>query len=433
MTVYFLPSEQKWVIIYPITCVVYKNTSNELIFTIKEVSQIKEIKKEEAKTEKGICVICKEEREIVGGICKDCLDNLIKKVYNNPHCRKCSKFLNVDTPFTFLPIKYSSKEEKYEPFCMYCKEIVKEKAFICKECKKVFLFQFINGIKIKKYYFCKNCYPKHFPVKRYSYKPSPIFHTSSHCKSRPFYGLELEIEFKEIPEKFSAIRDKENAYEYYTILAEKANKIKNFLRKMGLENFIYLKMDASIGGLEIVSHPFSEEWWKENKRKIRKLLFYLKKIKATSYATGRCGLHVHVSKPTKYYYRKIWLFFQKNYYYIKEISQRGKNEFCNFPTFLNPFSYFDKLYYLNDHYYALNLGHTSTLEIRFFRGTLNSTVLLGIIQFIFATMLFTTLHPTTFLAEKVSWRAFIKWCKENNYSDFIKFWKEFAKKRKIED
>lgn len=121
-------------------------------------------------------------------------------------------------------------------------------------------------------------------------------------------------------------------------------------------------LDASGG--EIVTIPLSParlgnvRWYK--------LLSELASLGCRSHDGSHCGLHVHVSR--KYLSEDSWkrlhLFIVKYQGFFKAISRRdgGRN---------NPYSYCEFNRDRRNKYRAVNFLHDSTIEFRFFRGTLN--------------------------------------------------------------
>ncbi len=78
---------------------------------------------------------------------------------------------------------------------------------------------------------------------------------------------------------------------------EMANRTLNF---MGRED-IYVVHDGSLnrspmGGIEIVSHPMTWEYYRENSDRWTELLMKLREWGGQSFRPGTAGLHYHMSK-----------------------------------------------------------------------------------------------------------------------------------------
>jgi len=402
------------------------------VYSLEEDSDLIEDATELKRKRETVCPICGEKKEIKGRICDECLEKIRESNFQIPRCPICKRqhLSMIMTHPKVTKIHYSKKEVVSRECCVYC---AKYEYFVCNKCNKLYKFEYSDGVLIKGYYYCGRCYPNKFPVRRYSYKPAPLYYFIN--QKEYFMGFELEIEFKELEQGVMRhLRSSNKAYRYYSVLAEKALKIKRYLRKLGLKDFIYLKMDASVGGFELVSHPFTFEWYKKNKQKIEKLFKYIKKIDGISYTTGHCGLHIHITKPPKEEIRKIWYFCQTKYRYITKIAQRGSQHYCYFPTYsfysgirLHLFRDTYRDYILQSHYHALNILSGITLEFRFFRGTLNFKVFSGIITFVEAIRDFCKTHSLAYCF-KCSWQDFIKFAKENYYHDLVYLWNKIEKR-----
>jgi len=122
------------------------------------------------------------------------------------------------------------------------------------------------------------------PILNYNHKPTPQFHDDrEHAilrkqpKPRCFYGIEIEVE----QNIRVASVDRDTAAE-------------DLEAAMG--GLVYCKHDGSLRqGFEIVSHPFSWEWFVKHKDAF-KPVFALGRKGYRSYDTSTCGFHVHMSR-----------------------------------------------------------------------------------------------------------------------------------------
>lgn len=121
-------------------------------------------------------------------------------------------------------------------------------------------------------------------------------------------------------------------------------------------------LDASGG--EIVTIPLSPA--KLGNCRWYKLLSELASVGCRSHDGGHCGLHVHVSRKflSENSWKRLHLFILKYKTFFQAISRRdgGRN---------NPYSYCEFNKDRRNKYRAVNFLHDSTIEFRFFRGTLN--------------------------------------------------------------
>jgi len=155
------------------------------------------------------------------------------------------------------------------------------------------------------------------------------------------------------------------------------------------ENYpeMYCKRDGSLhNGFEVVSHPFSWEWYKDNRKRIDVLLNRLQEKGFRSFTANTCGIHVHLSKKafsTIHLFKFLKLFYEpKNFKFVKLISQRdagssrGDCQWGNYPEGQDAKTQQDKVNNKKDcphkynRYTAVNLCNGSTIEVRIFRGNL---------------------------------------------------------------
>ena len=113
-------------------------------------------------------------------------------------------------------------------------------------------------------------------IHEHSYKPNPRFYKGRRAGNETlFMGFELEIETGGC--------------------GQSRDELSQEVRR--LAPFTYCKRDGSLSsGFEVVSHPLSWRWVKQNKERLVGLLTFLDKAGAKSYETTTCGLHVHMSK-----------------------------------------------------------------------------------------------------------------------------------------
>ena len=206
-------------------------------------------------------------------------------------------------------------------------------------------------------------------IRAYSYKPNPIFFVGKNEKAyndsdpkerRLVFGFELEVE------------NTENLFPN--------SKCVEFLNEL-MPELLYFKTDTSIDyGFEIVSHPMTYQYYKENKSKFDQFLAKCVELGLRSYDTTTCGLHISLSRKafTESTYLKFVNFFNNtnNHTLLKKISQRVDFYYCQVSRFASrneqiKLSKIKKRGAIDTkRYQALNLQNNATLEIRMFRGTL---------------------------------------------------------------
>jgi len=141
----------------------------------------------------------------------------------------------------------------------------------------------------------------------------------------------------------------------------------------------YAKYDGSVPtGFEIVSHPFTFDYFRRDMRKDwESMLRSLKEDGLTSFKTETCGMHVHISKSafTNYHlYRflRIWYFSKRFTLWLSKRNEHSFNMYAGFNKEGSfPIARKAKDKYYPEKYESINLAHPASVEIRIFRGTLH--------------------------------------------------------------
>jgi hypothetical protein len=194
----------------------------------------------------------------------------------------------------------------------------------------------------------------------YSYKPNPRFNKMAWENTR-YLGIELEVEHK------STARE---------IFAE---RVKKWLEAHKLNKLVYFKNDGSLSnGIEIVFHPFTLKSFHKNFPG-KDFLEHLK-TQGGDVSSGKCGMHVHVSKEklsTEQLIKGKW-FFYKCSDFLKIFSGRNRFDYCHFEKEPGNDPYDQDF----GRHSAFNVaGSTKTLEIRIFNATLEYRKFLANLQF----------------------------------------------------
>lgn len=187
-------------------------------------------------------------------------------------------------------------------------------------------------------------------------------------------GLEIEIEAK----------NTRNSDEYEDEESEDESSLTDKLASLdyAIKKFIpgqaYVCNDGSLrDGCEIVTAPRTLTEIKQNYHNYYKLLKKLKRSGYQSHDSGRCGLHIHISKKAMLDHKWISLKRTLARYqtFFKAISRR------NNPNSMNPF-YYCNFTGAHGRFMALNTQNYHTNEFRFFRGTLKPESFLASIEVI---------------------------------------------------
>ena len=225
--------------------------------------------------------------------------------------------------------------------------------------------------------FCRECYDeKREPdyIHSYNYKPEPKFR--GFTENYRYFGVELEIAL--------GGEDEENAEEFLQILNGDTSSEVN----------AYIKHDSSLeNGMEIVSQPATLNYhktminWEE----------FMKRAIHRGYRSHKsdcCGLHVHVSRDTFgddsdiqnqniakliYFVEKFWAemfrFSRRTEYTIQRWASRYGYE-------KTAEEVYEKARNYGDRYKNINLCNRSTIEFRFFRGTLKYNTFIATLQLV---------------------------------------------------
>lgn len=151
------------------------------------------------------------------------------------------------------------------------------------------------------------------------------------------------------------------------------------------------KADGSLSseGMEWVSSPRTPALWRQDRQAVTDTLLRLRRMGCRSYNTTTCGLHIHLSKAaflgTAHIYKFLALVYH-NPQFILRISRRASMDaMCQWAGFsdctLHKLPQKVKLGGSFARYAAVNLQNARTLELRFFRGTLNPDGVYRALQF----------------------------------------------------
>ena len=255
---------------------------------------------------------------------------------------------------------------------------------------------------------CENCDGVGRLINQYSYKPAPVFYGED--KNKLHFGIELEME----------IRDNN--------LEDSASYVMEMLG-----DFTYLKEDSSINsggyrGFEMVSHPATLGYFSTNTN-LWTTLDYLRKVHtARSWDSKSCGLHIHISragfKSGAHTHRFLSLIYKNS---DKMMKLGGRSS--TYAKFNDVYKYdeYDRPYFtlahkvahpsnaMTERYSAVNTQNEHTLELRFFRGTMNPSGVLSAIQLAHATVEYTrNLTLSDVKMGALSWEWFSDWIQANN-------------------
>lgn len=231
-------------------------------------------------------------------------------------------------------------------------------------------------------------------VHDYSYRPDPIFHKTNDS-DRLFFGIEIEVE-----------NAKHEGYQHRVQAAEYTQS------RLEPIDLAYLKNDGSLSdGFEIVTHPMTHDFYMNNASVLWDTLEHLRSnMKMRSWNAGTCGLHIHISragfKGAAHMHRFLKLVYSNEEFYslmagrsssrwakfddVKQSEFLGRDEDGN-RSYRVWNSYRDKIERgrHTDRYSAVNTQNVHTLEMRIFRGSINSSTVKAAISLAHASVEFT--------------------------------------------
>lgn len=263
--------------------------------------------------------------------------------------------------------------------------------------------------------FCPGCYEPEDAINNYSYKPEPRFYGNT--SDNVYIGVELEVDTPG-----DAYVDREEAAQ-------------DVLRVVNGE--LYNKHDSSLNyGFEIVSHPATLEYhlyklgWDE-------VLDTLREHGLRSHDVGTCGLHVHIGREAfgdeiqrDGNIAKLLLIVERHWDKFVRFSRRTSSQLDRWAA-----SYCDYLEKTPNEvcgeelletaksagrYFAVNLENYHTVELRLFRGTLNSTTFKATLQFV-KTLRDLVVTHTIDEINTMSWNEIVKFIQEQEYNELNEY------------
>ena len=267
-----------------------------------------------------------------------------------------------------------------ESWCVYCAE---DRASWCETCDEYYA----DG--------CEDCMNSR-DIHDYNYRPDPIFRSLVAEDTKLYFGIEIETEVSRGGMDISACSEYAVRLEHEYDLA-------------------YLKHDGSLNnGFEIVTHPASHAYYKQEDNPLWKTLETLRQrpYAMKSWDTGTCGLHIHISRAGfssgSHQHRFLQLVYSNPEFY-STLAGREASHWAKFDDVVraereyDPWgstkgykqwrSYKHKLAHHNsnhsDRYSAVNTLNRHTLEMRIFRGSINSNTVKAAIDLAHASVEYT--------------------------------------------
>jgi hypothetical protein len=322
-------------------------------------------------------------------ICGDCVIS----------CDRCSDI--VSTNDTYSEIDGSD---------IWCESCIEHRAYWCDYCES-YTSDGTSGIEDRdeswcsdctsNAYWCDNC-EQYFAdgcdrgcdgesnrvIHDYSYRPDAIFH-STDKNERLFFGIEIEVE-----------------------AGRNINDASQYAFQLEAQELAYLKHDGSLNcGFEVVTHPMSHEFFKNQAEEFWDVIEGLRSnYKVKSWGTSTCGLHIHISRSGfssgAHMHRFLNLVYSNQEFY-ETLAGRSSDQWAKFTdiyqrTWLRDdegnrtdlkttrtFAHKLNFNYGSDRYSAVNAQNRETLEMRIFRGTVNTNTIKAHIDLAHASVEYT--------------------------------------------
>jgi hypothetical protein len=197
-----------------------------------------------------------------------------------------------------------------------------------------------------------------------------------------------------------------------------------------LDGVAYLKHDGSIGnGFEIVTHPHTHQQYRDNSKLLWDTIDRLRTdYGARSWDTDTCGLHIHLSRKGfssgAHLHRFIALVYHNAPQMMKLAGRKTRfarfNDVYTFDEYDRPvFSIKHKVghpnRFMSERYSAVNTQNEHTIELRFFRGTMNTSGVLSALDLAQAMVEYTReLRLDDVKLGALSWDWFADYVVSNN-------------------
>jgi hypothetical protein len=203
---------------------------------------------------------------------------------------------------------------------------------------------------------------------------------------------------------------------------------------LAVNNIGIIKHDASIGrdgydGFEIVTQPHTHLQFRENSSILWGAINTLRTdYGARSWDTKSCGLHIHVSRAGfsggAHTHRFISFVYSNAEYMMKFGGRKSDyarfNDVFTFNEYDQPVKSFKHKVgspskYHTERYSAVNTQNRDTLELRFFRGTMNTNTVLSALDLVQAMVEYTrVLRLDDVKLGALDWTWFADYVRDNN-------------------
>lgn len=256
----------------------------------------------------------------------------------------------------------------------------------------------------------------------YSFRPDPVFH-----------GMRPDVLTNDI-KMFTTMREPRRiSVTGFELEMEADNCDLSEGAELATEIFgdsCYLKHDGSLSnGFEVVSHPMTKEYI-QNVLPLARLR-ELSDMGMRSATTRTCGLHVHINKGffegrESSLYRFMSMFY-RNTEQWKTLAGRSRSTYAQWDDheatqmlrYAKGLRSGERNQSNGDRYVALNLQNRATVELRFFKGTLNPKTIQARLEGVHAVAEYSVSQMFNIkIQESHDWDRFRQFTKQNGYEAF---------------
>ena len=266
-------------------------------------------------------------------------------------------------------------------------------------------------------------------VHSYSYRPRPSFLNSDGTASRYASMSSVNADGTGRPELYLGF-EQEVEYRNHRSFSRRDGAIKVLasMNSGSTENVVYLKEDGSISnGFEIVSHPMTIDYAMNHLNWSG--ITALKGMGFESWNATSCGLHVHMSRSAfaddKHLFKFVKFIYSNRVDLVKFVGRESSYAKFGLDNFVSSWMDYDtgtrsqkSLMGMlkdrdtnNDRYCAINIQNANTVELRFFRPSLNVTTVQAALQFCKASFDYTEMLTTQEVvgSNALAFMSFRKW------------------------
>ena len=332
-------------------------------------------------------------------VCKKCAKRYVR-------CEVCGRISHEQYQLRF---DYRDAEGNHKEFCG-CRSCVEQKFNRCSGCGSFFpkdsSTKFFDSGRWNgdgpsggdRDQVCEKCFYTNFVIRSYNWKPKVHMFRKSDADDTPIlFGFENEIELdrnrsgsmrrEEDSRRIRLSDGRDLSISYRMWIAHEIDQL--------MPELIYMKNDGSLSyGIELVSHPATWNFWRDQLEPLEKLFGWLRGERCQGLEAPTAGMHVHISRGQMKleHQNSLSAFVHGNHEFIGRIARRKSNHYSKLQHVDRQMKDDSVSRYLvnnGDRYQAVNWQNKNTLEIRIFQSNLNTEEFLSNIEFCRALYMFT--------------------------------------------